>query len=154
MATSRDYLPIPSATAGVFGTTPISAWGYSAYMTITEGIAGKIYITGVTFMPDVTDASLALDTTCEVLIELYKGTGDTLIAQIPFSYRIDTRVNHVLPCFIDLQEPLEVEANTRIRFRVADSVAAVMDTGSKGHEAVKIMYYINRPPTCVAHTES
>ena len=154
MATSRDYLPIPSATAGVFGTTPSSAWGYSSYATITEGIAGKIYITGVTFMPDVTDTSLALDTTCEVLIELYKGTGDTLIAQIPSSYRIDTRVNHVIPAFIDIQEPIEVEANTRIRFRVADSVAAVMDGGSVGHNAVKIMYYINRPPTCVAHTES
>jgi hypothetical protein len=77
-----------------------------------------------------------VDTTGEVLIELYKGDSDELIAQVPYNYRIDTRVAHILPSCINFTEPIQVESGARIRVRVTDSVAAAMT-----HNAIKITYY-------------
>lgn len=137
MATGRNYKSLPSSASGLSFASSSSAWGYSSYGTLTEGLPVGIAITGITFMPDVTDTSLSVDTTCQVIVELYKGASDTLIAQIPLSYRIDTRVNHVQPMVISLQEPLYVEASVRVRARVADSVAAQMDA----QNSIKVFYY-------------
>jgi len=137
MATTLDYKAIPSATAGISLATGATSWAYSNYATITSAFPSLTFITGITFCPDVTDTSLALDTTCEVLIELYKGGSDTLIAQIPVCYRIDSRVSHVQPRYISIQEPIELESGVQVRARVANSVNAVMDA----QNSIKLHYY-------------
>lgn len=136
MSTTSNYTASPLSSAGVSLASSSTAWLYSSYGTILSANSNITYITAVTFMPNVTTASLSLDTTAEVLIELYKGVSDTLIAQIPLSYRIDTRADHVLPRVIILPEPLVVEENVQIRCRVTDSIAAAMT-----HSSVKIFYY-------------
>jgi len=142
MATTRDYKSLPAGAGGLSLSTPTSSWGYSSYGTLTEGLGVGIAITGITFVPDVTNTSLSLDSTYEVIIELYKGSSDTLIAQVPVSYRIDTRVAHVQPIVIDLQEPLLVEGGTRIRARAASSIPLVSLT----HNSIKLLYYESDSP--------
>jgi hypothetical protein len=150
MSTSRDYKVIPSGERGISLATPASSWGYSSYATVIDPLPQGGFITGITFCPDVTDTSLSLDTTCGVLIELYKGGSDTLIAQIPASYRIDTRVAHVQPVYLDFQEPIQIEGGVIVRARVADSVNAVMDA----QNSIKVHYYLNNAPTVALNTPS
>jgi spore germination protein YaaH len=150
MSTAKKYTSTPFADRGVSLASPASAWGYSSYAVLSGGLPNGIYITGVTFCPDVTDTSLAVDTTAEVLIELYKGDSNTLIAQIPAAYRIDSRVAHVQPRFLNLQEPIFVQGGQQITCRIANSINAVMDA----QNSIKLAYYENTQPTVALNSPS
>jgi hypothetical protein len=149
----NDYITIPSATAGATASRTTTAWGYSDYATITTGESAKIAVCGVIIQyPVPLQAGVSLDVTYESLLELYYGDSDTLFAQVPFSWRIDTRVNWVHTRLLQLPEGVEVPYGQRIRCRVADSIDSAT---ARNYAAIKLMYrIINRPPTCVAHTES
>jgi hypothetical protein len=148
MSTNNNYKVAPSAASGVSVATGSTSWAYSSYATVINPLPQSGFITGITFCPDVTDTSLATATSCEVLIELYKGNADTLIAQIPVVYQINSRVAHVLPRYIPIQEPIQIEGGVRIRARVADSVNAVMDA----QNSIKVHYYLNDPPSVVLNS--
>lgn len=145
--TTKEYKALPSAAAGLSISTPTSAWGYSSYGTITSSLTSGIYVTGVAVLLDAVTPTV--DTTFEAIVEIYKGPSDTLVAQIPVAWRIDTTAEHVLPRVLTIPEPVFIEAGVQVRCRIADS-----STSAFTHTAVKINYYESASPTVTLSSPS
>ena len=148
----NNYITIPSATEGATASRTTTAWGYSDYATLSTGESSKIAVYGVLIHHDVVSTGASLDVTYESLLELYYGDSDTLFAQIPFSWRIDTRVNWTFTKLLQLPEGVEVPQGQRIRCRVADSIDSAT---ARNYAAIKLMYRdlgVNTPPTVALNT--
>lgn len=82
---------------------------------------------------------LALDTTREVLFEIATGAvgSETVVAQVPYSYRNDTAVGYYLDNDdrVTFPEPIKVNKDTRVAVRVTDSAAAALT-----YQGVKIRF--------------
>jgi len=135
MATARDYKSLPTAGGGLSLSSSTSVWDYGSYGTFTEGLSTGAVLTHITIQPHI-DTGPATDQTHRLIIEIAKGDDDTLVAQIPLAWRIDSRAAHAQPRVLTLPEPVVISANTRIRGRVADSQADV-----RTHEGIKLFYY-------------
>lgn len=102
------------------------AWGFSTYTDILPtGWPYDFALTGFTYQVPTSFGSA--DVTYEQIFEIAIGSGPTLIAQIPTSHRRDTNVGYHFPVTtIMLSEPIYLPANTRVRMRLAHSVATAV----------------------------
>lgn len=130
------YYSSPSGAAGISQVTGTVAWTYTGYGTVFSGTPGTIEITGVSYMINLAGSAALYDTTHQAEIELSKGTGGTVLANIPFSWIIDTGVNHKQENrqFI-FPEPITLEPNTIVTTRVAQSLAQAIT-----YSGIKIFY--------------
>lgn len=133
---ANDYTALPSAAAGLSLASAASGWGYSSYGTIVSSGSNTtgLMISGAVIQPDVSSAGISLDTTYEGVLELYSGASDTLIAQIPFTWRVDSQAEHTIQSYtIRLVEPVQVASGLQVRARVADS-----NTSALTHNGIKV----------------
>lgn len=126
--TTNRYLTIPAAAAGGALATGTVAWTFTAWTQLVAAstITATFYIAGLAFQ---TRAASATATTNEFLIELGTGVSGSEVTavQVPFTVRNVTAAGYIPPAWIQLPEPKQIAANTRISWRFATSVAAAMN---------------------------
>ncbi len=106
--TTEIYRALPPLENGPDNPYPVStAWIGGPWKYVATKIKGSFSIWSVTFSYDLTTTT---DTTYEHLIEIATGTMDnpTLIAQIPYGVRFDTKVGHFFTDTLFLPEPIAV----------------------------------------------
>jgi hypothetical protein len=122
-----DYICVPAAGTLVTSSTSATAWvdpgGWSVIGTPVDTYIG---IVAVEITPRYVPA---VDTTIEVLLEVGIGSfvlGQTMVAQIPFSYRSDTAVGYYMtdPVMFYFPEPLyaDMSGGKSIYSKVYNSV--------------------------------
>jgi hypothetical protein len=136
--TTNRYLSYPAAATGISrASSGSTAWSYSAYTEVVpvSTITATFYVAALVFHPP---AATATATTNEYLIELATGAAasEALIIQIPFTVRNVTAAGYIPPAWVQLPEPVQVAANTRLSMRFAYSVA----TTSVTINGFKILY--------------
>lgn len=111
--------------SGVSLATNASSWVAGSWVDVlVEGYSGDMALIGMTAQPTYKPG---LDTTTEVLFEVGIGSGPTVVAQFPYSYRKDTAVGYFpgMPCpEYFLPEPMIIPMLTRVRARASNSAAA------------------------------
>jgi hypothetical protein len=122
--TTNRYLSYPAAAAGISkASSGGAAWSFSTYIEVVpvSTITSTYYIAAIVFQPP---AATATTLTNEFIIELATGAAasEVLIIQIPFTVRNVTAAGYIPPAWIQLPEPKQVAANTRISMRYAYSV--------------------------------
>lgn len=137
--TTNRYLLYPAAASGVSkASSGSTAWSFSTYVELVpvSTITSTFYVVGLCWQHSSPLA--AVDTTYEVMIELATGStsSEVLICQFPGTIRSDTAVGHLPSHLVILPEPKEVAANTRLSFRVAQSLATTVYT----YNGVKLLY--------------
>jgi hypothetical protein len=124
----------PATTGGVSPASAASAWGSGAWLDLLP--AGWDFDIAVHEIELKTPAAPTLATTFEALIEIATGASgsETVIAQIPWTFRNVTAVDYIQgdPIDIGLPEPITVTAGTRVAVRISDShTSALTYTGVK-----------------------
>src|SRR5262245_54846147 len=99
----NDLHALPEGTTGLSLSTGTAAWTPSAYVTLSEGLSTTIEILGFTLLQDVVTAATA--TTLEAVVEIVRNEHDDLVAQVGFTWRIDTRAEHVPAIHVFLPVP-------------------------------------------------
>lgn len=136
--TTNRYLSYPAAAAGISrASSGSTAWSFSAYTEVVpvNTITSTFYIAALVFHPP---AATATATTNEYVIEIATGatSSEVTILQLPYTVRNVTAAGYIPPGYIELPEPKQVAANTRLSVRFAYSVA----TTSVTITGIKIMY--------------
>lgn len=140
MTTTMRVLAYPALANGISLTASATAWTWPASYTQivpVDTITSTFYIVGATF-------SLAANPTVDIRLAMNLSLGkgaaasETEIVQFSAAYFHDSNGHSgVDNFFMDLPEPVEVAANTRIAGRVAHSEAI-----ARVYSHVKIMYEI------------
>lgn len=136
--TTNRYLTYPAAAAGISrASSGGAAWSFSAYTEVVpvNTITSTYYIAAIVFQPP---AATGTALTNEYLIEVATGAAasEVLAIQVPFTVRNVTAAGYIPPAWIDLSEPKQIAANTRLSMRFAYSVA----TTSVTINGFKILY--------------
>jgi hypothetical protein len=128
--TTNRYLSFPAAAAGISkASSGGAAWSFSTYIEVVpvNTITATYYVAALVFQPPAATASTL---TNEFLIEIATGLAgsEVLIVKIPFTVRNVTGAGYIPPAWIQLPEPKQVAANTRLSMRFAYSVATTAVT--------------------------
>ncbi len=132
-----DIVSLPAVAAGISYTKAPVAWStINGYSAVTASSSTNLALIGCTFQ---TPQIPGLDTTIELLIRVGVGAigAEVVIAEMPYSFRMDTAVGYYLmaPHSIFLPEPVLITSGSRI---------GVMYTGSDAYggtiEQIKLWF--------------
>jgi len=129
--TTNRYLSIPAAAAGISrASSGGAAWSQSAYTEVVaaNAITVTYFIAGASWMYHTPVA--AADVSYEVLFQLATGAAAAEVLALEFAgvFRADTAVGFVPEGRVTFPEPREIAANTRLSFRIAQSLATTVNT--------------------------
>jgi hypothetical protein len=136
--TNKQLLSYPATAGGISrASSGSTAWSNSGYTELVpvNTITSTFYICGLTVMYT---NNAAADTSVGVEIDIATGSGgaEVVIATIPFVFRIDSALGYHPVIFLQLPEPKQVAANTRLSVRVRQSLATTTVT----YNGIKILY--------------
>src|SRR5262245_23525009 len=139
MSTTGTYKCHPSAAAGASrASSGGAAWSNSAYTDIIAAASSLANAVEITALCVMYSNNAAVDTTVEVELDLATGTAgaETVVATIPWTFRIDSALGHQPTLFFVFSAPPALPASTRLAVRVRQSLATTTIT----YNGIKILY--------------